>query len=161
MRWSQCKLGQNKIQCRGQCGQSKSGHNVMQQANIIHIVITNKYEPQQKHRLGTVSKNLLGGEFYGIPTSPSASVMAQNIQLFGPREGFLTHQWIITENKQFTDKYNDETKMRTRQKRVTTDTRRSLGCRTTPLEHWRKRKPTVEPRWAKQQTKISGPNQLK
>ena len=23
--------------------------------------------------------------------------MAQNIQLFGPREGFLTHQWIITE----------------------------------------------------------------
>ena len=28
----------------------------MQQANIINI-ITNKYEPQQKHRLGTVSKN--------------------------------------------------------------------------------------------------------
>ena len=28
----------------------------MQQANIINIV-TNKYEPQQKHRLGTVSKN--------------------------------------------------------------------------------------------------------
>ena len=37
--------------------------------------------------------------FYGIPTSPSASVMAQNLQLFGPREGFLTHQWIITGNK--------------------------------------------------------------
>ena len=34
--------------------------------------------------------------FYRIPTSPSASIMAQNIQLFGPREGFLTHQWIIT-----------------------------------------------------------------
>ena len=32
----------------------------MQQANIIHIMITNKYEPQQKHRLGTVSKNYLG-----------------------------------------------------------------------------------------------------
>ena len=76
-------------------------HKVMQQANIIHIMITNKYEPQQKHRLGTVSKILLGGlnRFYGIPTSPSASVMAQNIQLFGPREGFLTHQWIITGNK--------------------------------------------------------------
>ena len=42
--------------------------------------------------------------------------------------------------------------MRTRQKRVATDTWRSLGCRTTPLEHWSKRKPTVEPRWAKQQT---------
>ena len=37
--------------------------------------------------------------FYGYPISPSASVMAQNIQLFGPREGFLAHQWIITGNK--------------------------------------------------------------
>ena len=43
--------------------------------------------------------------------------------------------------------------MRTRQKRVATDTWRSLGCRTPPLEHWSRRKPTVEPRWAKQQTK--------
>ena len=63
-------------------------------------MITNKYEPQQKYRLGTVSKKLLGGgglnQFYGYPTSPSASIMAQNIQLFGPRGGFLTHQWIIT-----------------------------------------------------------------
>ena len=32
----------------------------MQQANIINI-ITNKYEPQQKHRLGMVSKNITGG----------------------------------------------------------------------------------------------------
>ena len=37
--------------------------------------------------------------------------------------------------------------MRTRQKCVATDTWRSLGCRTTPLEHWSRRKPTVEPRW--------------
>ena len=37
--------------------------------------------------------------------------------------------------------------MRTRQKRVATDTWRSLGCRTTPLEHWSKRKPTVEPQF--------------
>ena len=65
-------------------------------------MITNKYEPQQKCRLGTVSKKLLGcgagglNRFYGYPTSPSAFIMAQNIQLFGPREGFLTHQWIIT-----------------------------------------------------------------
>ena len=49
-------------------------------------------------------KNLLGGggglnRFYGYPTSPSASIMAQNLQLFGPREGFLNHQWIITGNK--------------------------------------------------------------
>ena len=41
----------------------------------------------------------------------------------------------------------------TQQKRVATDTWRSLGYRTTPLEHWSRRKPTVEPRWAKQQTK--------
>ena len=61
-------------------------------------MVTNKYEPQQKCRLGTVSKELLGGlnRFYGYPTSPSASIMAQNIQLFGPPGGFLTHQWIIT-----------------------------------------------------------------
>ena len=62
---------------------------------------TNKSEPQQKCRLGTVRKKLLGGlnRFYGYPTSPSASIMAQNIQLFGPREGFLTHQWIISKAK--------------------------------------------------------------
>ena len=51
--------------------------------------------------------------------------------------------------------------MRTRQKRVATDTRRSLGCRTTPLKHWSKRKPTVEPRWAKQQTKKLRPKPTK
>ena len=32
----------------------------MQKANIINM-ITNKYEPQQKHRLGMVIKKLLGG----------------------------------------------------------------------------------------------------
>ena len=53
VRWSQCQLGQNKVQSRGQCAQSLSGHKVMQQANIINM-ITNKYEPQQKHCLGTV-----------------------------------------------------------------------------------------------------------
>ena len=84
--------------------------------------------------------------FYGIPTSPSASVVAQNIQLFGPREGFLTHQRIITGNKYITDKYHDETEMRTRQKqRVATDTLRSLGCRITPLEHWSKEKQQLNP----------------
>ena len=49
----------------------------------------------------SVLKNWGGGlnRFYGYLISPSASVMAQNIQLFGPREGFLTHQWNITGNK--------------------------------------------------------------
>ena len=40
---------------------------------------------------------------YGYPTSLSASIMAQTIQLFGPREGFLTHQWIITGKKKDED----------------------------------------------------------
>ena len=43
----------------------------------------------KRNRLGTVSIKILGGgglnRFYGNPTSPSASVMTQNIQLFGPR----------------------------------------------------------------------------
>ena len=51
--------------------------------------------------------------------------------------------------------------MRTRQKCVATDTWRSLGCRTTSLEHWSRRKPTVEPRWAKQQTKKLRPKPTK
>ena len=64
-----------------------------------------------------------------------------------------------------TDKYTmyyDGTKMRTRQKqRVATDTWRSVGCRIIPLKHWGKRKPTVEPRWAKQQTKKLQPQPTK
>ena len=51
--------------------------------------------------------------------------------------------------------------MRTRQERVATDTWRSLVYRTTQLEHWSKRKPTVEPRWAKQQTKKLRPKPTK
>ena len=52
----------------------------------------NSKEPHQKYRLGTVSIKILGGlnRFYGRPTSPSASIMAQNIQLFGPRGGLET-----------------------------------------------------------------------
>ena len=38
--------------------------------------------------------------------------------------------------------------MRIRQKPVATDTWRPLGCRTTPVEHWSKRKPTVSSLWA-------------
>ena len=47
----------------------------------------NSKEPQQKYRLGTVSIKILGGlnRFYRRLTSPSASIMAQNIQLFVKR----------------------------------------------------------------------------
>ena len=121
----------------------------------------NSKEPQQKYRLGTVSIKILGGlnRFYGRPTSPSASIMAQNI--------VVRSAWRFSNSsmdhhvKQITDKNYDEAKMRTRQKRVATDTWRSLGCRTTPLEHWSRRKPTVEPRWAKQQTKKFRPKPTK
>ena len=43
----------------------------------------NSKEPQQKYRLGTVSIKILGGlnRFYRRLTLPSASIMAQNIQL--------------------------------------------------------------------------------
>ena len=42
---------------------------------------SNYKEPQQQYRLGTVSIKILGGfnRFYKYPTSPSASVKAQNI----------------------------------------------------------------------------------
>ena len=33
-----------------------------------------------------------------VPNLALSFFMAQKIQLFGPREGFLTHQWIITGN---------------------------------------------------------------
>ena len=126
----------------------------------INIDSKNSKEPQQKYRLGTVSIKILGGPNrpHRRPTPPPAPITAQ---LFGPRGGFLTHQWITTRNKQTTDKNYDEAKMRTRQKCAATDTRRPLGCRTTPLEHWSRRKPTVEPRWAKQQTKKLRPKPTK
>ena len=54
--------------------------------------------------------------------------------------------------------------MRTRQKqRVVTDTWKPLGCRTTPLEHWRKRKSTVEihtPRYQARRHCNAGTNSL-
>ena len=120
-------------------------------------------EPQQKYRLGTVSTKTLGGlnRFYRRPTSPSASITAQNTQLLGPRGGPPTHQWTTTRNKQTTNKHHDEAKTRTRQKRAATDTRRPPGRRTTPPEHRSRRKPTAEPRRAKQQTKKPRPKPTK
>ena len=61
----------------------------------------NSKEPQQKYRLGTVSIKILGGlnRFYRRLTSPSASIMAQNIQLFGPQSS--RSPIIGTVNKSF------------------------------------------------------------
>ena len=113
---------------------------------VINMIAETKYEYGQQeqvkvrnhNRSTALERSVLkywGGlnRFDGYPSSPSASVVAQNIQLFGPHDGFLTHRWIITGNKQIADKYYDETEMRTWQKRIATDTWRSLVCRAT---HW-------------------------
>ena len=81
----------------------------MQQANIIHIMITNMNHNRSTALEWSV-KNYWGlNRFYGIPTSPSASVMAQNIQLFGPSEGFL-----INGSSGETDKSQANTMMKQR-----------------------------------------------
>ena len=58
----------------------------------------NSKEPQQKYRLGTVSIKILGGlnRFYRRLTSPSASIMAQNIQLFDHLSQRFGHEIIST-----------------------------------------------------------------
>ena len=80
---------------------------------VANIIVEPKYKYGQQeqvtvrnhNRSAALERSVLkyggGGfnRFYGNPTSPSASVMAQNIQFFGPREGFLTHKLIITGNK--------------------------------------------------------------
>ena len=55
----------------------------MQQANIINMNHNRSTALERSVKITGLNR------FYGIPTSPSASIMAQNIQLFGPREGFL------------------------------------------------------------------------
>ena len=69
----------------------------------------NGKEPQQKYRLGTVSIKILGGlnRFYRRLTSPSASIMAQNIQLIVGRADFSDHlEKIIVRNKRIGYKIN-------------------------------------------------------
>ena len=95
----------------------------------------NSKEPQQKYRLGAVSIKILG-DLTGFTGSQ-------------PRPQRLL--WLKT----YSELFSPGKKMRTE------TTWRSLGCRTTPLEHWSKRKPTVEPRWAKQQTKQLRPQSTK
>ena len=48
-------LDKTKYNAEGNADSLKSVHKVMSLANIINMK-TNKYEPQQKHCLGTVSK---------------------------------------------------------------------------------------------------------
>ena len=52
----------------------------MQQANIINI-ITNKYEPQQKHRLGTVSKKKITGGLKRVLQAPNLRRFGFSISL--------------------------------------------------------------------------------
>ena len=125
----------------------------------------NKYskEPQQKYRLETVSIKILGGlnRFYGYPTSPSASVMAQNIQLFGPHEGFLAHQWIITGNKQRKKNFIMKQRWGLDRKVLRQTHGRSRGCRATPWNTGAKENQQLNPGGPSNGQKSSAPNQLK
>ena len=70
---------------------------------VTNIIAEPKYKYGQqeqvtvrKHNRSTALERSVLKYWGGLnqnPTSPSASVMVQNIQLFGPREGFLTHLW--------------------------------------------------------------------
>ena len=75
-----------------------------------------------------------------------------------------TNSWYNLHKETKNEKKNQHEISKTKHlviRNVATDIWRSLGCRTTPLEHWSKRKPTVEPRWAKQQTKKLRPKPTK
>ena len=73
-------------------------------------MITNKYEPQRKHRLGTVSKKLLEGlnRFYGIPTVTHKSMVARTVMC--RQDGRVRFPffffWTITPNVGQTHKEN-------------------------------------------------------
>ena len=67
-----------------------------------------KYGQQEQVTVRNHNRSIWNGQYKNTgglkpvlrdPNLASASVMAQNIQLFSPREGFLTHQWITTGNK--------------------------------------------------------------
>ena len=61
-------------------------------------MLTNKSEPQQKCRLGTVSKILLGGlkPVLQAPNLALSFYHGSKHTVVRTRGGFLTHQWIIT-----------------------------------------------------------------
>ena len=121
----------------------------------------NSKEPQQKYRLGTVSIKTPGGpnRFYKRLTSPPAPTMAQNTQPFGPRAAPPTHQWTTTWNKQITDKYYDEAKMRTHVLRPTPGDPWDVE-----QHHWNtgaEENQQLNPGGPSNRQKSSGPNQLK
>ena len=87
-----------------------------------------------------------------------------SLEHWSKRKPTVEPRWAKQQTKKLRPKpikYYDKAKIRTRQERVVTDTWRSPGCRTAALEHWSKMKQTVEPRWAKQQTKKLRPKPTK
>ena len=91
-----CRSKFDRIMLRGiskqQIAEPKYKYGQQEQVTVRNTTEVPPWNGQYKNTGGLTDR------FYGIPTSPSASIMAQNIQLFGPREGFLTHQWITTMN---------------------------------------------------------------
>ena len=87
-------------------------------AKDIHAKAYN--DRYSKHSRRTVSENInvwiksiLRGHTLALS---SAVVYTQH--MFSPREGFLTHQWSISENIK-SNEYKDETTVRTRQQEIT------------------------------------------
>lgn len=78
--------------------------------------------------------------------SPSLSLWFET--LFGPRDGFLTHVWTNSDNKEIRNK----DKMSQRWGLDSNNALRHQVPNTALLKHWNNRKPTVEPRWTMQQT---------
>ena len=64
-------------------------------------------------------------KFYNLGARPRPLLLLW-FETFGPPKGFLTDQWINTENNQLTDKTYGESEIRTRQKQ----------CIVTPEDPW-------------------------
>ena len=91
-------------------------------------------KPQQRHRIGTVSKILLEGlnRFYVATTLVLSSAVVYTRHLFSPREGFLTHQCNVSEN--IKSEYRDETTMRTLQQDITEMLNQKKTVSRTPMD---------------------------
>ena len=98
-------------------------------------------------------------QYYGIPTSPSASEMVQTFSyVFCPHGKTLTSQLIITV-KQI--KYHEESKRRTRQMQCVARQLKIPGKPNNTTEILSKIESPAVHRWAKQQTKKLRPQPTK
>ena len=144
---------------------------------VTNILVEPKYKYGQQEQVTVMNQNRstctalersvlkYGGgglnRFYGIPTSPSASVMVQNIQLFGPREFFL----LISGSSRETNKSQINNMIKERwglDRNVLRPTPGDLWG--VEQHHWNtgaKENQQLNPGGPSNRQKSSGPNQLK